>query len=219
MKEFLKSKTFYVFGPGVLLILVSIVVFLFSGIRHMYQMNQVTDAQAAAVVSENDAAIEEAQGVSSQTPETSELNPLGVDAARKKSDDDMMADLIGYAVTWSDSKEYENSRKHLLEKYPWIQQDSSFLTSFFPDVDSFIIHDSDGNEVSNLLDDGRNMTFVSFYSYVTNVQDDVYSYVAEVVTQSTGVYGGGSATGKILLTYSVDGAGQAPDLTAYTVSG
>lgn len=222
MKNFWKSETGRIYGPGILLTAAAILVFAIYGCLHLYWTQQLEEKAQEQLVQENTPVVSDQESpdelVLSGVDNTQRINLTGVDAARKQSDDDMMADLISYAVTWSNSSEYANSRNHLMKKYSWLSEDSAFLSSFFPPVDRMVIKDSAGNVVSNPLDDGRNIAFASFYSYVVDVQEETYYYVAEVSTQSSGVAGGGTATGKILLTYWVDGSGEAGDIQAYVIS-
>lgn len=225
MKSFWKSEQFRAFGPGILMAVAAVFVLAVYGGLRVYWNGQIEKAEQEIVLIENQGG--QVTESSDETPEhdtvsgaanEQRISLTGVDEKRKQDDDKLMADIISYAVTWSSSSTYENSRKHLLEKYDWLDEDSAFLTTFFPPVERMIIRDLDGNIVQNLLDDGRNIAFASFYSYVVGVDGDVYSYVAEVATQSRGVTGEGTATGKILLTYSVNGEGHAEDIQAYVIS-
>lgn len=128
--------------------------------------------------------------------------------ARKQSDDEMMADIFRYATTWSSSAEYENSRTHMMNKYVWLEDEDAFVNSFFPSVEDMTYH---------RLDAGLNMKFVSMCSYLMDANDmGVCQYFAEVVTQSDGLYGG-TATGRMVVTYLTYPEGRASNIMCYPV--
>ena len=82
--------------------------------------------------------------------------------------------------------------------------------------------DEDGNE-TNAIDNGEfgvlNMTYVDKQSHVTSIEDDVYSYFTEVTVQST-IKGADkeASTGHIVVTYSIDKAGNISHLNGFTIA-
>ena len=64
-----------------------------------------------------------------------------------------------------------------------------------------------------------NMTYVDKQSHVTSIEDDVYSYFTEVTVQST-IKGADkeASTGHIVVTYSIDKAGNISHLNGFTIA-
>lgn len=216
MKEFFKSQFWKDFGAGIVCAVLAAAVFLGYSMMRIH-WNDVLEKARADSLSQLAPIVNQ-----DASDEQSDVQPAacypGVDLQRKASDDAMMSDIMRYVTTWSDSDSYLNSRDHLLEKYPWLDEDESFLRDFFPPEEKFIVYDTAGNLVKNLLDDGRNMTFVSFYGHLLGIEGDDYLYWAVVTIQSHGTSGEGSANGRVFLTYRTGADGQAKDIDAYIIT-
>ena len=217
---FLDTPFWRNFGAGITLGVTGIAVLVVSLVLRSGWDAKLEKAEADYMVQINQSAVEQQQQSGAVIAEEDRIRygVTGVDSKRQRTDDLLMSDVFGYATTWSSSREYESKRASLLQKYDWLDEGSQFLSGFFPPVSAYgVIRDTAGNVVVNYLDDGRNIRFVSLRSNVVSVDGDVYSYVAEITTQSSGL-AGGSATGRILATYAVDGDGRASDIRLYVIS-
>ena len=162
----------------------------------------------------------EKQRVSSlNAADSAKSRVTGLDTKRVKTDDGIIEskDLKKY-FTWKSGADYEALKKDFDENFA--NNDGNFGTIILPDLKSE--QDEDGNE-TNAIDNGEfgvlNMTYVDKQSHVTSIEDDVYSYFTEVTVQST-IKGADkeASTGHIVVTYSIDKAGNISHLNGFTIA-
>lgn len=143
----------------------------------------------------------------------------GLDTKRVKTDDGIIeSKVLKKYFTWKSGADYEALKKDFDENFA--NNDGNFGTVILPDLKPE--QDTDGNE-TNAIDNGEfgvlNMTYVSSKSHVTSIEDDVYSYFTEVTVQST-IKGADkeASTGHIVVTYSIDKAGNISHLNGFTIA-
>jgi hypothetical protein len=143
----------------------------------------------------------------------------GLDTKRVKTDDGIIeSKVLKKYFTWKSGADYEALKKDFDENFA--NNDGNFGTIILPDLKSE--QDDDGNE-TNAIDNGEfgvlNMTYVDKQSHVTSIEDDVYSYFTEVTVQST-IKGADkeASTGHIVVTYSIDKAGNISHLNGFTIA-
>lgn len=109
-----------------------------------------------------------------------------VDFSRKEKDDKLAAEFFKYSMEWTSYETYRNSRDAFKEKYPYIEESSYFLTTFFPDADRLLIRDASNDVVYSAFEKGLNIHFDTLTSYLIGVAEDgtTYQYFAEMMTHS-----------------------------------
>lgn len=219
--QFLKNPFWQKYGTVILVFALALVVLTVGLIlkrnwsQKLYQQELIYQTEKGEA--EAQIAQQQQQPVVNPEENAVRIQTTGCDMERKFRDDKLMADVLSYGVTWSNEAEYRSQRQKLQAKYPWLSEDSVYLTKFFPPADSVILKDSSGADVYNPLNDGRNVKFAGLYTHVIKVEDGVYYYIADMRTQSDGIVGG-SAVGKILVTYAVNEQGEASDIRFFVVS-
>lgn len=189
---------------------------------------QYSDAHAYYVEAQT-AQVESGKGGSGSSTEidkslrTKMKELTGYDDARVKLDDKSAESFFRTIMTWDTYEEYNENRKLVMEK--GVEEDSNFLTMFFPEIK--IVTDEDGNEYNDIDNgDGKlNMAFGSLSSRVINIDGDVYSYFAEMTVTSGASYKTTSGdkqsiagTGKCVVTYDIDADGNISNIEGYTLS-
>ena len=162
----------------------------------------------------------EKQRVSSlNAADSAKSRVTGLDTKRVKTDDGIIeSKVLKKYFTWKSGADYEALKKGFDENFA--NDDGNFGTIILPDLKSE--QDEDGNE-TNAIDNGEfgvlNMTYVDKQSHVTSIEDDVYSYFTEVTVQST-IKGADkeASTGHIVVTYSIDKAGNISHLNGFTIA-
>lgn len=162
----------------------------------------------------------EKQRVSSlNAADSAKSRVTGFDTKRVKTDDGIIeSKVLKKYFTWKSGADYEALKKDFDENFA--NDDGNFGTIILPDLKSE--QDEDGNE-TNAIDNGEfgvlNMTYVDKQSHVTSIEDDVYSYFTEVTVQST-IKGADkeASTGHIVVTYSIDKAGNISHLNGFTIA-
>lgn len=162
----------------------------------------------------------EKQRVSSlNAADSAKSRVTGLDTKRVKTDDGIIeSKVLKKYFTWKSGADYEALKKDFDENFA--NDDGNFGTIILPDLKSE--QDEDGNE-TNAIDNGEfgvlNMTYVDKQSHVTSIEDDVYSYFTEVTVQST-IKGADkeASTGHIVVTYSIDKAGNISHLNGFTIA-
>lgn len=162
----------------------------------------------------------EKQRVSSlNAADSAKSRVTGLDTKRVKTDDGIIeSKVLKKYFTWKSGADYEVLKKDFDENFA--NDDGNFGTIILPDLKSE--QDEDGNE-TNAIDNGEfgvlNMTYVDKQSHVTSIEDDVYSYFTEVTVQST-IKGADkeASTGHIVVTYSIDKAGNISHLNGFTIA-
>lgn len=162
----------------------------------------------------------EKQRVSSlNATDSAKSRVTGLDTKRVKTDDGIIeSKVLKKYFIWKSGADYEALKKDFDENFA--NNDGNFGTIILPDLKSE--QDEDGNE-TNAIDNGEfgvlNMTYVDKQSHVTSIEDDVYSYFTEVTVQST-IKGADkeASTGHIVVTYSIDKAGNISHLNGFTIA-
>lgn len=206
------------FGQGIVLISFALIVFIVGIGCKLYWDYSLEKTNNDTIAQTNEDALQVQQEQTELENQENEVrvSVTGMDIMRKRSDDVMMADLLKNSVTWSDKASYAAARDKMLAKYPYLDESSQFLTTFFPSIDTINQYETINNG-NKLLQDGCNLKFLSLTTHVVAINEGVYSYVADMVVQSDGL-AGGSATGHVIVTYDVDADRQAVNIKAYTVS-
>lgn len=204
------------------ILIISVVIALVIVIANMIVSSQVWNKnlnnQSMAIQKLN-GDIEKQRVSSLNAADSAKSRVTGLDIKRVKTDDGIIeSKVLKKYFTWKSGADYEALKKDFDENFA--NDDGNFGTIILPDLKSE--QDEDGNE-TNAIDNGEfgvlNMTYVDKQSHVTSIEDDVYSYFTEVTVQST-IKGADkeASTGHIVVTYSIDKAGNISHLNGFTIA-
>lgn len=204
------------------ILIISVVIALVIVIANMIVSSQVWNKnlnnQSMAIQKLN-GDIEKQRVSSLNAADSAKSRVTGLDTKRVKTDDGIIeSKVLKKYFTWKSGADYEVLKKDFDENFA--NNDGNFGTIILPDLKSE--QDEDGNE-TNAIDNGEfgvlNMTYVDKQSHVTSIEDDVYSYFTEVTVQST-IKGADkeASTGHIVVTYSIDKAGNISHLNGFTIA-
>lgn len=204
------------------ILIISVVIALVIVIANMIVSSQVWNKnlnnQSMAIQKLN-GDIEKQRVSSLNAADSAKSRVTGLDTKRVKTDDGIIeSKVLKKYFTWKSGADYEALKKDFDENFA--NDDGNFGTIILPDLKSE--QDEDGNE-TNAIDNGEfgvlNMTYVDKHSHVTSIEDDVYSYFTEVTVQST-IKGADkeASTGHIVVTYSIDKAGNISHLNGFTIA-
>lgn len=204
------------------ILIISVVIALVIVIANMIVSSQVWNKnlnnQSMAIQRLN-GDIEKQRVSSLNAADSAKSRVTGLDTKRVKTDDGIIeSKVLKKYFTWKSGADYEALKKDFDENFA--NNDGNFGTIILPDLKSE--QDEDGNE-TNAIDNGEfgvlNMTYVDKQSHVTSIEDDVYSYFTEVTVQST-IKGADkeASTGHIVVTYSIDKAGNISHLNGFTIA-
>lgn len=204
------------------ILIISVVIALVIVIANMIVSSQVWNKnlnnQSMAIQKLN-GDIEKQRVSSLNAADSAKSRVTGLDTKRVKTDDGIIeSKVLKKYFTWKSGADYEALKKDFDENFA--NDDGNFGTIILPDLKSE--QDEDGNE-TNAIDNGEfgvlNMTYVDKQSHVTSIEDNVYSYFTEVTVQST-IKGADkeASTGHIVVTYSIDKAGNISHLNGFTIA-
>lgn len=204
------------------ILIISVVIALVIVIANMIVSSQVWNKnlnnQSMAIQKLN-GDIEKQRVSSLNAADSAKSRVTGLDTKRVKTDDGIIeSKVLKKYFTWKSGADYEALKKDFDENFA--NDDGNFGTIILPDLKSE--QDEDDNE-TNAIDNGEfgvlNMTYVDKQSHVTSIEDDVYSYFTEVTVQST-IKGADkeASTGHIVVTYSIDKAGNISHLNGFTIA-
>lgn len=204
------------------ILIISVVIALVIVIANMIVSSQVWNKnlnnQSMAIQKLN-GDIEKQRVSSLNAADSAKSRVTGLDTKRVKTDDGIIeSKVLKKYFTWKSGADYEALKKDFDENFA--NDDGNFGTIILPALKSE--QDEDGNE-TNAIDNGEfgvlNMTYVDKQSHVTSIEDDVYSYFTEVTVQST-IKGADkeASTGHIVVTYSIDKAGNISHLNGFTIA-
>lgn len=204
------------------ILIISVVIALVIVIANMIVSSQVWNKnlnnQSMAIQKLN-GDIEKQRVSSLNAADSAKSRVTGLDTKRVKTDDGIIeSKVLKKYFTWKSGADYEALKKDFDENFA--NNDGNFGTIILPDLKSE--QDEDGNE-TNAINNGEfgvlNMTYVDKQSHVTSIEDDVYSYFTEVTVQST-IKGADkeASTGHIVVTYSIDKAGNISHLNGFTIA-
>lgn len=204
------------------ILIISVVIALVIVIANMIVSSQVWNKnlnnQSMAIQKLN-GDIEKQRVSSLNAADSAKSRVTGLDTKRVKTDDGIIeSKVLKKYFTWKSGADYEALKKDFDENFA--NDDGNFGTIILPDLK--FEQDEDGNE-TNAIDNGEfgvlNMTYVDKQSHVTSIEDDVYSYFTEVTVQST-IKGADkeASTGHIVVTYSIDKAGNISHLNGFTIA-
>lgn len=204
------------------ILIISVVIALVIVIANMIVSSQVWNKnlnnQSMAIQKLN-GDIEKQRVSSLNAADSAKSRVTGLDTKRVKTDDGIIeSKVLKKYFTWKSGADYEALKKDFDENFA--NNDGNFGTIILPDLKSE--QDEDGNE-TNAIDNGEfgvlNMTYVDKQSHVTSIEDDVYSYFTEVTVQST-IKGADkeASIGHIVVTYSIDKAGNISHLNGFTIA-
>ena len=202
--------------------IISVVIALVIVIANMIVSSQVWNKNLnnqSMAIQKLDGDIEKQRVSSLNAADSAKSRVTGLDTKRVKTDDGIIeSKVLKKYFTWKSGADYEALKKDFDENFA--NDDGNFGTIILPDLKSE--QDEDGNE-TNAIDNGEfgvlNMTYVDKQSHVTSIEDDVYSYFTEVTVQST-IKGADkeASTGHIVVTYSIDKAGNISHLNGFTIA-
>ena len=204
------------------ILIISVVIALVIVIANMIVSSQVWNKNLnnqSMVIQKLNGDIEKQRVSSLNAADSAKSRVTGLDTKRVKTDDGIIeSKVLKKYFTWKSGADYEALKKDFDENFA--NDDGNFGTIILPDLKSE--QDEDGNE-TNAIDNGEfgvlNMTYVDKQSHVTSIEDDVYSYFTEVTVQST-IKGADkeASTGHIVVTYSIDKAGNISHLNGFTIA-
>lgn len=204
------------------ILIISVVIALVIVIANMIVSSQVWNKNLnnqSMAIQKLDGDIEKQRVSSLNAADSAKSRVTGLDTKRVKTDDGIIeSKVLKKYFTWKSGADYEALKKDFDENFA--NDDGNFGTIILPDLKSE--QDEDGNE-TNAIDNGEfgvlNMTYVDKQSHVTSIEDDVYSYFTEVTVQST-IKGADkeASTGHIVVTYSIDKAGNISHLNGFTIA-
>lgn len=145
------------------------------------------------------------------------IKATGMDSNHKSNDDTTAETLFRTAFSWDSLETYTVARNRLLAEYDYLGTDCMFFESYMPDPELFILYDESGAPVNDPFRDGRNVSFVSMQSHVTDIKDNAYRYFTIIRLQSKGTMGGTSYA-DVIAVYWADGNGKLSDLYVSGIS-
>ena len=145
------------------------------------------------------------------------LQETGFDKKRVETDNKVMDGIFSRLLNWADYDEYSAVREEMLAERSEIFSED-FFEQFFPKLHSY--ETDDGKTVWQVADYGAtaNMSYSgidAIDAYVMSIDDDVYTYLTEVVVTSS--INDVCGRGICMFTYSVTGDGTVFDLKGYSV--
>lgn len=145
-------------------------------------------------------------------------NVTGLNRERTKRDDEIITEFLDTVFTWSSYEEYQKAREAVMDEYK-IKEDSDFINIFMPKITNSI---TGGNEYNRIDEEGLNMSYSGFKSYVSNVSSDIYTYVAEVSVASSYKVDGNEdvveSNSYTAIEYGIDREGNITDIKAYPLA-
>lgn len=126
----------------------------------------------------------------------------GVDLEHKNRDDATVEEMLRMALNWNGLREYLTARDNIMQNYGFAE-DSQFMTVFMPGEMQGIARKAPDGTMHYAYDTDLSNSYEGMTSYVTNVNGDVYSYVALVTMRTKSSTGDTSAPGYFRLTYDV----------------
>lgn len=209
MKDTLKKYAFPIIAGLIAFIAIAIV---YSG-----------SSSHASVLSAQKTKIEQLRGelsvkevAAQQSKDANTKAATGVEAARKKTDDEKATALMKTALTWDSYATYSNARSALMSTYG-LSADSDFLKTVLPPV----VNRTDPSGKSyNVIDlQGLNTTFDSLESRVSMTKATDYSYFAVISARTKSKAGSAEVVSYYVAHYTVDANGKITDLKLDTVQG
>ena len=181
------------------------------------QEKAVRQAQAEKIIQAQVSKNRETQAVKTQAAQIVQ-DVSGINLDRKEKDDRLAAEFVKYAVEWDSYDSYVASRTAFKEKYPYMDEDSYFLSVFFPPEDTMIVRDASNNVVYNVFDNGRNIHFDAMETHVLEISEDGhYKYFATVMCHSD-VSRRKRATSHMMCLYTIDSNGIFSDVSVYVLT-
>lgn len=145
-------------------------------------------------------------------------NVTGLNRERTKRDDEIITDFLNTVFTWNSYEEYQKARETVMDEYK-IKEDSDFINIFMPKVTNKI---TGGKEYNRIDEEGLNMSYSGFKSYVSSVSSDIYTYIAEVSVASSYKVDGNKdvveSNSYTAIEYGIDREGNITDIKAYPLA-
>jgi hypothetical protein len=99
-----------------------------------------------------------------------------------------------------------------------MDEDSYFLSVFFPPEDTMIVRDASNAVVYNVFDNGRNIHFDAMETHVLEISEDGhYKYFATVMCHSD-VSRRKRSTSHMMCLYTIDSNGVFSDVSVYVLT-
>ena len=134
-----------------------------------------------------------------------------INLARVLTDKDKIETIYKDVLSWDSYEKYENIRKKLKEM--GMKEDSQFLTSFMPHLENEVLN---GRSYNTIDVQKLNSNFDSAYTYLFDVQDDVYYYATFAKFKVKDAFNR-PYYNQILFTCKVDKDGNILDMIGYTL--
>lgn len=160
----------------------------------------------------NDLAVKEAAAQKSR--EEVNQNATGIDAERKKKDDDQIHQLLQTALTWDSYDSYMQARGKLMTGFG-IQEDSDLLKKMMPKVDNRT--DPSGKSYNVIDTQQLNSRFNAIDTRVSLIKVTDYSYFGIVSASTKSKVGSTEVTVYYAVSYTFDANGKLLDLKIDTV--
>lgn len=139
----------------------------------------------------------------------------GINSDRVAADDAAAKELMDKVFTWKTYKEYNEIRDSLMKDYS-LAKDSSFMTTFMPEIYNERLEGKDYNRIDA---GGYNISFNSLRSYVVSIDEKSKTYeyftIVNVTSKSSN---DGSKDYKLALQYKMTDNQQIMDLVGYTLN-
>lgn len=137
----------------------------------------------------------------------------GVNTSRIENDDAIIEKFFKKVFNWDSYDSYMAVRESLQKDYQ-LENNSSFLTTFFPKAESFTAENGD---VYNTIDEhGLNMAYADMTSHVVGIKTGVYSYLTEV-TVTSNASNGGTGVSQCIVMYDIDTEENISNIQGYTL--
>ncbi len=145
-------------------------------------------------------------------------NVTGLNKERTKRDDEIIKGFLNTVFTWDSYEDYQKARETVMDEYK-IKEDSDFIKIFMPKVTNV---STGGNEYNRIDEEGLNMSYSGFKSYVSNVSSDIYTYIAEVSVASSYKVDGSKdvveSNSYTAIEYGIDREGNITEIKAYPLA-
>lgn len=160
----------------------------------------------------NDLGVKEA--AAQKTREEVNQDATGIDAQRKKKDDEIIKQIMGAALTWNSYQSYMDGRTKLMTGFG-IKEDSPLLKTMMPKVENRT--DPSGKSYNVIDTQSLNSRFEGIDTRVSMVKVTDYSYFGIVKAKTKSKVGNTEVDVFYAVSYTFDANGKLLDLKIDTV--
>lgn len=140
---------------------------------------------------------------------------VGTNVHRLAADEDLIAEVLGTALTWQSHAEYEAARTKMTNVHE-VPENSTFMTEFLPSAPMNVERGGEEHSLIDLL--GLDSRVNSFQTDLISIQGTEYSYLAVVDVRTTSDDGEASALSTATVLLTTDGDGGVADLEGYATT-